>query len=530
MRKLSVAITPETAANIVEGVVGVAKPASAELAAVTKLTGNVMETSRGVPKAVSKTPPPQVTPMTEGHIRSKPIGQTTGPRAGEMRHPKVAALLAPLMKRSLGRAPSIPYPEIPGAIKAIANSTKLATFVGDIIPKAAKGLAETLTHGVTAPTNKAMKLLGNNPKGTSLVSTPIHMAEDFKSIRAKLDASKTAGVVDRTVAEIQDLQHGYRFMRNPYAEAAASNRSREFINYFKGASLKGGLAEKAGKTEKDFDPKSIKAGAEVESEHTSNMALRKEIAMDHLTEDPHYYEKLKKMEKKSMRINFRIPKPLLKNVPKAGGENGVFWKIIHDPLTGKLSYEIKGAGSKMNKDDILIKSRRLPGAGFSKGGTLEKTSFIRHEGGKYVVYSHSGKHMGTYNSEGEAKHRLQQIEYFKKQGTYTKKERAVSAATFGGSTIIGNKLYDALSHTKTKTPVMVGGTILAAGLGALSPIKFQKQGMVDKNLVLTDLFTPGRAKGPGPELWKEDPRVDVLSKGASLEMDIYKRNRKTLLS
>lgn len=72
----------------------------------------------------------------------------------------------------------------------------------------------------------------------------------------------------------------------------------------KHAALHGGLAEKAHKTEKDFDPKSLARGAKVESEHTSDKKLRREIAMDHLTEDPHYYEKLEKMEKNAYSLNF----------------------------------------------------------------------------------------------------------------------------------------------------------------------------------------------------------------------------------
>jgi hypothetical protein len=39
-------------------------------------------------------------------------------------------------------------------------------------------------------------------------------------------------------------------------------------------------------------------GTEVETEHTSNKQMAKEIAKDHLFEDPKYYTKLAKMEKK----------------------------------------------------------------------------------------------------------------------------------------------------------------------------------------------------------------------------------------
>ena len=38
---------------------------------------------------------------------------------------------------------------------------------------------------------------------------------------------------------------------------------------------------------------------------------------------------------------------------------------------------------------------------------------IRQEGGKYVVYSESGKRFGSYSSEKDAKRRLAQMEMFK---------------------------------------------------------------------------------------------------------------------
>ena len=59
--------------------------------------------------------------------------------------------------------------------------------------------------------------------------------------------------------------------------------------------LPGGLADD--KTPADFKRPALRQGVKVESEHTSNRTLAKEIAMDHLTEDPGYYPKLKRMEK-----------------------------------------------------------------------------------------------------------------------------------------------------------------------------------------------------------------------------------------
>lgn len=56
--------------------------------------------------------------------------------------------------------------------------------------------------------------------------------------------------------------------------------------------IKGGLADK--KKESDFNEEQIKLGVKVEMEHTDNPNLAKEIAMDHLVEDPLYYSKLLK--------------------------------------------------------------------------------------------------------------------------------------------------------------------------------------------------------------------------------------------
>lgn len=65
----------------------------------------------------------------------------------------------------------------------------------------------------------------------------------------------------------------------------------------KAEAIPGGLA--SGKKPSDFDPKQLKAGVKVEEEHfTPNKKPKatREIAMDHLSEDPEYYKKLAKME------------------------------------------------------------------------------------------------------------------------------------------------------------------------------------------------------------------------------------------
>ena len=59
--------------------------------------------------------------------------------------------------------------------------------------------------------------------------------------------------------------------------------------------IPGGLADK--KSPKDFDAKKLAEGVKAEMEHTSDPKIAEEIAMDHLMEDPNYYEKLKTIEK-----------------------------------------------------------------------------------------------------------------------------------------------------------------------------------------------------------------------------------------
>lgn len=58
--------------------------------------------------------------------------------------------------------------------------------------------------------------------------------------------------------------------------------------------ISGGLADK--KSDNLFDPKQLAIGIQVELEHTDDFEIAKEIAKDHLTEDPYYYNKLKEME------------------------------------------------------------------------------------------------------------------------------------------------------------------------------------------------------------------------------------------
>ena len=49
-----------------------------------------------------------------------------------------------------------------------------------------------------------------------------------------------------------------------------------------------------GRCPDDFDPKELAMGIKVEAEHAKSRKIATEIAMDHLSENPRYYSKLKK--------------------------------------------------------------------------------------------------------------------------------------------------------------------------------------------------------------------------------------------
>lgn len=70
----------------------------------------------------------------------------------------------------------------------------------------------------------------------------------------------------------------------------------------------GGMCEGIGdKTPiESLDPQQLKAGIKVEMEHTDNPDIAREIATDHLTEDPEYYKKLKIMESKKKRFTTKF--------------------------------------------------------------------------------------------------------------------------------------------------------------------------------------------------------------------------------
>ncbi|MFZ1075395.1 MAG: DUF5661 family protein [Minisyncoccia bacterium] len=97
---------------------------------------------------------------------------------------------------------------------------------------------------------------------------------------------------ERQIAGIQeglgDLPNAIHGITDPFLSG---------LRHLFSGQLHGGLAEKAGKLPGDFDPIELSKGErEEEHEHTNDPQIAQQIAMDHLTEHPAYYEALEKME------------------------------------------------------------------------------------------------------------------------------------------------------------------------------------------------------------------------------------------
>lgn len=99
----------------------------------------------------------------------------------------------------------------------------------------------------------------------------------------------------------------------------------------KDSALPGGKGE--GKPDSAFKKDSLKQGMKVESEHTSDKAVQKEIAKDHLTEDPKYYKKLSRMERKNTDIKKKKKKKWVKGEPKPFNK-GNRWRMKQGPRSG----------------------------------------------------------------------------------------------------------------------------------------------------------------------------------------------------
>lgn len=112
--------------------------------------------------------------------------------------------------------------------------------------------------------------------------------------------------------------------------------------------LPGGLADKS--KPEDFDPKQLAMGIKVELEHTNDPKLAREIAMDHLKEDPRYYTKLKKIEPRHEDASDMTRLRGYETHPGVGGSSGDIG------LAGSIPY-LDG----LKKIDAKLQRKKLKG-------------------------------------------------------------------------------------------------------------------------------------------------------------------------
>lgn len=114
---------------------------------------------------------------------------------------------------------------------------------------------------------------------------------------------------------------------------------------------------------KDVDQNELKIGIEIEKEHTTDPKLAKEIALDHLAEDPKYYTKLKKAKLEHKMSKSKIIK-LIEDITIR--EMARIPSLVQlsttdkNEILNKLTPELKASGITNQIIDYLINNNNTP--------------------------------------------------------------------------------------------------------------------------------------------------------------------------
>lgn len=109
--------------------------------------------------------------------------------------------------------------------------------------------------------------------------------------------------------------------------------------------IPGGLADRL--SEEDFDKKALRKGIKVEMEHTDSREVAAEIAMDHLAEDPKYYDKLDKIHE-SFSIHLFEEESVGKGLKKFMSEYLDFYLQSSSSIKEKIKYDIASIQEMIN--------------------------------------------------------------------------------------------------------------------------------------------------------------------------------------
>jgi hypothetical protein len=144
--------------------------------------------------------------------------------------------------------------------------------------------ARSLRRGAGLPEAEQETYWIHSANGIPLTSLRMAKGATRSAVLAQYNASAEKDPLRRSIAALalSRKQSGHKVL-----VYGANGKAREI-----GEALQGGKGD--GKKVTDFDPEQLAMGVEVEMEHTDDSDEALQIAMDHLTEDPEYYTKLKK--------------------------------------------------------------------------------------------------------------------------------------------------------------------------------------------------------------------------------------------
>jgi hypothetical protein len=144
---------------------------------------------------------------------------------------------------------------------------------------------------VTAPALSALrKSYGFSPLPKD---EPFHITVAVRRKNVLRHNSVSKGNADTDGMPVQNSSRG----ELKAASAAENKHSNTLSRSGQKDLLPGGKADNI--PDRDISPKALNEGQEDEREHTDNDQIAKEIAKDHLSQDPRYYEKEKLVEKMS---------------------------------------------------------------------------------------------------------------------------------------------------------------------------------------------------------------------------------------
>ncbi|MCU0912951.1 MAG: hypothetical protein MUC88_00135 [Planctomycetes bacterium] len=142
--------------------------------------------------------------------------------------------------------------------------------------------------------------------------------------------------------------------------------------------IPGGVA--AGKRPEDFDQEQLHAGIKVEMEHTRDRKVAREIAMDHLTEDRHYYIKLQRMEKSSKApAGYEpVPRSAHGGYRKRHGSGYIYW-YPGKGVTTTEPHEADLAEHHRATAALLAEPKDVPRNPHHKAAEKHMAAMIEHE-------------------------------------------------------------------------------------------------------------------------------------------------------